>query len=163
MPKDLRILFLVGGISAFIGITFIIALFLAPSPKSTVVPSPLPVASVLSGVGRDIIINHNYTQPSIPPYTPQNDYSPDYVQKAEEINKSDQGIIRQDQAVGSLLSLLPYKGSYFSMSFDFASADFVVELNKSHLSEANQEFDAFLVKNGVLSRSWIKNMVIKEL
>ena len=163
MPKDLRVLFLIGGILAIIVISVLLVIFLAPEPPKNISPSPTPISSVFDGYDNRIIVNPNYTQPSIAPYVEQNDYSPSYIQKAEEINKSEQGVIEKDQAVGSLLSKLPYKGSYFSLTFDYTTADFVVELNKSHLAEANQEFDAFLLKNGVQTRSWIKNLVIKEL
>ncbi len=141
-------------------IVFLVALFTNPSPKPISSPLPTPMSSVLRGIDSGNIVNPNYVQPSIAPYTPQNDYSPSYVQKAQQAESSDKTEREQGQLVGKLLSVVPYKGTYFSIVFNYDSVDFVVELNQSHLTEANQEFDAFLLKNGIQSRSWIKNLII---
>lgn len=160
MPRDIKILFLIGGVIVFMLIVFLVALFTNPSPDPVASPSPTPMSSIFRGIDPGNIVNPNYIQPSIAPYTPQNDYSDSYVQKAEEIENSEQTEREKGQQVGKLLSAMPYKGTYFSIVFDFDSVDFVVELDKAHSTEANQEFDAYLLKNGIQSRSWIKNLVV---
>lgn len=160
MTRDMKILLLVGAVIALMVIVFLIALFTAPAQVPVSSPLPTPISSIFRGINPGNIVNPNYVQPSIAPYTPQNDYSESYIKKAQEIENSERAEREKGQQVGKLLSLVPYKGTYFSISFDYAQVNFVVELNKSHLSEANQEFDAFLIKNGIQSRSWIKNLVV---
>ncbi|QQG44517.1 MAG: hypothetical protein HYW86_01205 [Candidatus Roizmanbacteria bacterium] len=85
----------------------------------------------------------------------------DYKKSAQEINKAESPIVEKEAAVGRLLNLLPYSGKNFKMINDYNKAQYVVTIPKSKEKEGNEEFDAFLKKNGIQDRLWIrKNLLV---
>ena len=70
-------------------------------------------------------------------------------QTIEEINKS--------YDVGQLINILPYSGKDFSLSYSFSTNSFTLYLKSGNEGSGNQEFDAFLKKNGIINRSWFNN------
>lgn len=66
---------------------------------------------------------------------------------------------RRSFLVGQLINQIPYNGASFSLYYNFSKNEFILYINPSTPSQGNVEFDAFLKKNGVESRSWIENLV----
>jgi hypothetical protein len=89
MPRDVKILFLIGAVIVFMLIIFLTALFTSPTPSPVTSPSPTPISSIFRGIDPGNIVNPNYVQPSITPYTPQNDYSSEYTQKAKQVENNE--------------------------------------------------------------------------
>ena len=61
--------------------------------------------------------------------------------------------------VTSLIGHLPYNGKFFTLDYNFNNATFVLTLNKNSLTEANNEFDAYLKTNGINDRSLFENLI----
>ena len=76
-----------------------------------------------------------------------------YSTKAAEINK-------KEFLIGDLITLLPYNGNLFRLSYDYAKDGFSLIFIRQSLIEAQKEFDSFLNTNGISDPSWIENVVI---
>lgn len=74
----------------------------------------------------------------------------------EEINK-------RSFVVSGLIDKLPYFGTNFTLSYSFSGANFILYINPKEESAGNSEFDLFLKKNGIDSRSWVENLFITSL
>lgn len=86
--------------------------------------------------------------------------SPQYIKSQQQINEKNKTASLQNQAVGRLLSKLPYSGSNFSMSYSYDTNQFTVVIKVTNQIAGNQEFDQFLQNNGISNRSWIHNLVL---
>lgn len=141
--KNKKIIFLIGASILVIAWLFI-SLFILLRP--------------LSSTQQNSQNTQNTQTQTSPTPTPYAEQSEGYKNSTSQINKQSAPLIQHDSAVGTLLNKLPYKGTNFSMSYDFDTNSFVVIINKFNQDEGNKEFDTFLKNNGVMDRSWIKNL-----
>jgi hypothetical protein len=65
---------------------------------------------------------------------------------------------RQDALVGELLNQLPYVGGNFSLYYNYSKDMFVLYINPNAKQQGEDEFNAFLTKNGIKDRSWIQSI-----
>lgn len=98
---------------------------------------------------------NNNTQLNLP------DENPDYKKSVEIINTTEAPILIQEEKVGKLLDILPYKGQYFQMENDYQKNQIIVTIQKNKQNEGNTELTGFLQKNEINDQSWIRNLVVK--
>lgn len=116
-----------------------------PSPGQPILPTPTKFAP-------------KPTSQVLPPVPGQ---SEEYKKSAEEIYLTQAPQIKKDALVGQLLSKLPYHNDFFTLSYDYSTNKFFLILDQAHSDEANKKFDEFLKENGILDRSWIRNLEVK--
>ncbi len=93
-------------------------------------------------------------------YFSRPDNNPDYNKSFEKQIKEEDVFIKRESQVGSLLRVLPYKGTDFMMEYDYKNLNFVVTINKERAVAGNTEFDLFLQQHGINNRTWIRNLNI---
>jgi hypothetical protein len=102
----------------------------------------------------------NNIQPTITPFGQQNQ-NPNAVSGSEPAQTTqDQELARRSGLVTELIGLLPHHGVNFSMYYSYSLNQFTLYINPQKQAEGNAEFDAFLQKNGVLSRTWIPSLFL---
>src|SRR3989304_899116 len=130
--------YLLSGVLTLIVIIFFISVE-KQTPPSQIKPTGLPiVTSTLPG-------------------------SKEFNESSKKIQSTVAPQLKRDSLVGELLGKVPYSGKYFKFYFDYPTARFILELDSNHVNEGNKNFDAFLKKNNVEERSWIKNLGIKYI
>jgi hypothetical protein len=60
--------------------------------------------------------------------------------------------------ISSLIQRLPYRGTYFSLYYNYSDDIFILFLDKNKSAAGETEFENFLKQNGILDKSWIKNL-----
>lgn len=85
-----------------------------------------------------------------------------YLRSAQKVAEEQKELIRHEEVVAKLANKLPYNGDYFTLFFDHSTSKFYLTLDKNNVGEANKKFDEFLKENGILDRSWIRNLVSKS-
>lgn len=88
--------------------------------------------------------------------------SEEYSQSQKEINQQQAEFLRREALVGQFIKKLPHQGALFSMSYSFDDNEFTVVLNRINVAGANKELDQFLLNNGVVSRTWVRNLRVSE-
>jgi len=85
-----------------------------------------------------------------------------YVYRANLLNQKNQKQVLQDAYVGQLLNFLPYSGYSFSMTYNYLTNQFIVTRKAGTTDQFNTEFDSFLIKHKIQSRTWLNNLIIKN-
>ena len=67
---------------------------------------------------------------------------------------------RKSGAVYALIPQIPIMGRNFSLYYSFSSDLFILYINPSQKDAGEKEFDDFLKKNGIDSRSWIERLFV---
>lgn len=62
--------------------------------------------------------------------------------------------------VMSLTQKLPYRGLYFSLSYDYDRGVFLLIYSRANLSKGQENFNVFLKENGIKDFSWIENIIV---
>lgn len=78
----------------------------------------------------------------------------------DEQNKLEGEFQDEDQAssrVSQLISKLPYKGTNFSLSYDYGTFKFTLVLNQAKPSEGLSEYNQFLITSGIEPKLIEKN------
>lgn len=104
-----------------------------------------------------------FIPPSISPTvseTPQGSLPVPYNGIKQQITEEDKIKETQQITVTDFASKLPISGKNFIISYDISTNTFYVQIT-GNTKSANQELDDLLIKNGILSRSWITHLVIK--
>lgn len=86
----------------------------------------------------------------------------EYQKSVEQIYQLEKPIHEREGRVGDLLTVLPYTGTYFSMSYDVGRLTFVVKIDKNNEEKGNQEFAEFLKSHNIADKSWIRNLEISS-
>jgi hypothetical protein len=76
-----------------------------------------------------------------------------YNKSYDEIQAKEQANPDPLQKAADLRSKLPYKGTNFSLDFDYDKQTFVLTLKKSNQAAGNSEFEQFIQANGVDKKS----------
>ncbi len=67
---------------------------------------------------------------------------------------------RKSAAVYALIPQIPITGKNFSLYYSFSGDLFILYINPSQKDAGEKEFDDFLKKNGIDSRSWIEHLFV---
>lgn len=84
----------------------------------------------------------------------------EYQKSVEQIYQAEKPFHEREGKVGDLLAILPYTGTYFSMSYDVTRLTFIVKIDENNEEKGNQEFADFLKSHKVSDKSWIRNLEI---
>lgn len=114
---------------------FIIIAFVASSGKKTG-NTPIPRNSVVAPVNTGTAVPN-----SIPTNIPS-----DYPQNTTTISK--------------LIENLPHTGINFYLSYNYSDDSFLLLLNSAKSASGEAELETFLKQNGILDRSWLKNLTL---
>lgn len=87
-------------------------------------------------------------------------FHPDSSTKAQTIDAASQKMLDKDASIGNLLPKLPYKGSFFTLEYNYQTNSFTVTLSASNQIQANQELDQFLKSSQIENRNWLYNLKI---
>ena len=63
-------------------------------------------------------------------------------------------------AIGKLVENLPYRGTLFSLSYDFSKDSFTLYLNKNNQLNAEKEFEGYLKNNNIADKNWLQNLIV---
>lgn len=66
----------------------------------------------------------------------------------------------KSEALGKLIGKLPYSSRLFSLSYDYVANGFSLVLSSLDEVKARQEFNAFLIKNGIENQGWLQNLTV---
>lgn len=116
-------------------IFIVIAIIALPSKKVVILTAPSPTSSANSSTTNNAVFN------SFPLAIPT-DYPPDTA------------------TVSALIEKLPYQGTDFSLSYNFADDSFLLSLDATNQAQGETEFENFLKQNGVLDKSWLQNLSV---
>lgn len=67
-----------------------------------------------------------------------------------------------DVAITDLTKKLPYKSTYFSLSYDPSTFQYTLTFDKNHQVEGNKQFDDFLTSQGISNRDGFKKLKIVQ-
>ena len=105
--------------------------------------------------------NRGSTLPTALPTQADRESSKEYATSLKRIEPTESVLMNQEEKVSFLLSLLPYRGSYMTLTYDKRTYSFVLTLDKNNTTKGQMEFDAFLTQHGVASRTWIHYLTIQ--
>jgi hypothetical protein len=114
-------------------IFIVVALVAVPNKQITILTAPSPTPSTNNSTTNNAVFN------SFPLTTPTG-YPPNTA------------------SISALIGKLPYQGTYFSLSYDFASDSFLLSLSTTNQTQGEMEFENFLKQNGVLDKNWLENL-----
>ncbi|MEN9407357.1 MAG: hypothetical protein RLZZ455_573 [Candidatus Parcubacteria bacterium] len=151
IKKQLLMVLGAGSLVLLFIIIIIVVFFIQDSPKSppdiSVTPTPINVEDIPSPTLAASLKNN-----------PQEiESGPRYKQSVEEIDKLNKQLLLREAAVGKLLGILPYAGEHFTLEYNIDKNQFTAYIDGD---SGSREFDAFLKKNSVESRTWIRNLLI---
>lgn len=151
IKKQLILVLGAGFVALLFLITIIIVFFVQGSPKSpsgiSVTPTPINVDNIPSPTLAAALKNNPKEIES----------GPRYKLSVEEIDALNEQLLLHESAVGKLLSILPYAGEHFTLEYDIAKNQFTAYIDGD---SGSREFDTFLKKNSIESRTWIRNLLI---
>ncbi|MBI3485836.1 hypothetical protein HY025_02720 [Candidatus Daviesbacteria bacterium] len=68
---------------------------------------------------------------------------------------------QRDLKISQLIKKLPYQASNFYLDYYFSNFSFVLTLYKGKEDQGEKDFIDFLNQNGILSKDWLKNLIIR--
>lgn len=86
--------------------------------------------------------------------------SQEFREDAARSFKQSEVFLNQEARIGGLVKVVPVQGTYMKFDYDFKRVTFVLTLNKDKELDGLNEFNAFLQKNGIKGREWIRNLEI---
>lgn len=125
-------------------VSFIYTQFFLKKPDQNINQSSLPVSKP--------------TQRPLPPILAQGE---DYQKSLPQIREAEKEQLRKDSLVGIFIQKLPYFGKSFSIGYDIDTNQFIAQIKQGEEQVGNEELDQFLKENGILDRSWLKNLTVK--
>lgn len=115
-----------------------------PSPSPSLKPNPSPYQSIpYSSVKADQI------------------YSQEYISQQEQMNKEVYEKIERDKKVADFMDTLPFNGQYGRAIYTIDDNRVTLYFKTGQREQALGEFDQLLKQNGIESRDWVYNLIIK--
>lgn len=145
IPESNRTVIILTVIFAIILLILIITYSLVTKSKKSSSPSVMPTLSI-----------------NIPTITEVPEQSQEYKESTEKIAREQKEFLDHEAKVAQLLKLLPYQGNNFNLSYDYKKLEFILNIKQDKVTEANNEFNQFLLQNDIENRSWIRNLIILE-